>query len=119
MRNGPSGILRTVAMVRLAPPGNAARKMPSIAKNRPSAARKSDIDATHSAPAGSSISERHSDAPDWMLLAALKRRPDRPRRRAKTYPKDRRNSGRNRNPAAAPDAYRNAAWPSRKPASTD
>src|SRR3984957_4813429 len=43
MRNGPSAISSTVAMARLALTGNAARKMPSIAKNKPSAARKSDM----------------------------------------------------------------------------
>src|ERR1700675_3684539 len=44
IRNGPSAISSTVAMARLALTGNAARKMPSIAKNKPSAARKSDRD---------------------------------------------------------------------------
>src|SRR5580704_14549627 len=43
IRNGPSAISSTVAMARLALAGNAARKMPSIAKNKPSAARKSDM----------------------------------------------------------------------------
>src|SRR5579862_4683997 len=43
IRNGRSGISRMVVMARLAPPGNAARRMPSIAKNKPSAARKSCI----------------------------------------------------------------------------
>src|SRR6202035_2605194 len=43
IRNGPSAISITVAMARLALTGNAARKMPSIAKNKPSAARKSDM----------------------------------------------------------------------------
>src|ERR1700688_3655028 len=43
IRNGPSAISSTVAMARLALTGNAARKMPSIAKNKPSAARKSDM----------------------------------------------------------------------------
>src|SRR5487761_302370 len=45
IRKGPSGISSAVAMARLTPAGNAARKIPSIAKNKPSAARKSDIDA--------------------------------------------------------------------------
>src|SRR5580692_8421157 len=43
IRNGPSAISSTVARARLALTGNAARKMPSIAKNKPSAARKSDM----------------------------------------------------------------------------
>src|ERR1700686_1219355 len=43
IRNGASAISITVAMARLALTGNAARKMPSIAKNKPSAARKSDM----------------------------------------------------------------------------
>src|ERR1700682_563633 len=43
IRNGPSAISITVVMARLALTGNAARKMPSIAKNKPSAARKSDM----------------------------------------------------------------------------
>src|ERR1700722_20712838 len=45
IRSGPSAISSTVAMARLALTGNAARKMPSIAKNKPSAARKSDMKA--------------------------------------------------------------------------
>src|SRR3984893_11090996 len=43
IRNGLSAISITTAMARLALAGNAARKMPSIAKNKPSAARKSDM----------------------------------------------------------------------------
>src|ERR1700724_2376841 len=43
IRNGPSALSSTVPMARLALTGNAARKMPSIAKNKPSAARKSDM----------------------------------------------------------------------------
>src|ERR1700722_7280873 len=45
IRSGPSAISSTVVIARLAPPGNAARKIPSITKHKPSAAKKSCISA--------------------------------------------------------------------------
>ena len=43
-RSRLSGMSMATAMARLVPSGNAAKTMPSIAKNRPIAARKSDMD---------------------------------------------------------------------------
>ena len=43
MRNRLSGMASTMAIARLVPSGNAAKSIPSIAKNRPIAARKSDM----------------------------------------------------------------------------
>src|ERR1700734_2211472 len=45
MRSKLSGDSSTVAMVRLAPPGNAASRMPSMAKNSPTATTKSFMPA--------------------------------------------------------------------------
>src|SRR5262249_62164421 len=47
-RRRPSGMSRAAAMARLVPNGKAANRMPSIAKNRPIAARKSNIGANSS-----------------------------------------------------------------------
>lgn len=43
MRKGPSGVSITCAIARLTMPGNAANKIPSIAKTKPIATKKSDI----------------------------------------------------------------------------
>ena len=59
-----SGISRAAAMARLVPSGKAANRMPSIAKNRPIAARKSNIGANSSywEPGAGDVGEAGGDA---------------------------------------------------------
>ena len=76
MRNGPSGISARRHGA-LGAARKAARKMPSIAKNRPSAARKSDIDAT----ALRSTAGLFRRAVRVRRIAAAAAAPARPRRR--------------------------------------